>query len=169
MFSRRTPPDPERFDVNVALREIQPLLHRLVGRETAFTVTTAARTAGVLAAKGAIEQVVINLALNARDAIAGGGSIAIRTWNTKLPEITAGQAGGPRDYLVIDVADTGSGMSAEVAARLFEPFFTTKEPGKGTGLGLSTVYTIVHDLGGWVDVETAEGRGTTFHIYLPIS
>jgi two-component system, cell cycle sensor histidine kinase and response regulator CckA len=119
-----------------------------------------------------VEQVVINLAMNARDALppSGGGTIAIRTWNTTLPA-RVGHVGPAecRRYVVVDVADTGIGMSADVAARLFEPFFTTKEHGKGTGLGLATAYSIVHEAGGWIDVETAEGQGTTFRVYLPVA
>jgi two-component system cell cycle sensor histidine kinase/response regulator CckA len=169
-FSRPAPLDPERLDVNVAVNDVRELLQRLIGSTAKITITTGARSAHVLAAKGAIEQIVVNLALNARDAIPAGGSIAIRTWNTMFPDLVgSGTAGAQRDYIVIDVADRGSGMSAEVAERLFEPFFTTKEPGKGTGLGLSTVYSIVHDLGGWIDVETTEGLGTTFHVYLPVA
>src|SRR6185295_1760942 len=94
------------------------------------------------------------------------GAIAMRTWNTTLPGRINGAPGELRRYVVIDVADTGVGMSADVAARLFEPFFTTKAEGKGTGLGLATAYSLVHDAGGWIDVETAEGRGSTFHVYL---
>jgi two-component system cell cycle sensor histidine kinase/response regulator CckA len=118
-----------------------------------------------------VEQVVINLAVNARDAMPpnGGGVIAIRTWNTTLPRVNGGARGELRRYVVIDVADTGVGISAEVAARLFEPFFTTKESGKGTGLGLATAFSIVHEAGGWIDVESAEGRGTTFRVYLPVA
>jgi two-component system cell cycle sensor histidine kinase/response regulator CckA len=170
-FSRRTSPDVELLDVNVVLTELEGLLQPLLRKVTTFAVTTEARAAHILARKGAVEQVVMNLALNARDAMpAGEGTIAIRTWNTTLP-VRAGGAtdGAVQQYVVIDVADTGVGMSAEVVARLFEPFFTTKEPGKGTGLGLSTAYTIVHEAGGWIDVETAEGRGTTFHVYLPVA
>jgi two-component system cell cycle sensor histidine kinase/response regulator CckA len=170
-FSRRTPPDLERLDVNVVLTELKGLLQRLLGKFTTFTMTTGASAAHIQAGKGAVEQVVINLALNARDAMpAPGGAIAIRTWNTTLPARAGGAVDGAiQRYVVIDVADTGVGMSDEVAARLFEPFFTTKEPGKGTGLGLSTSYTIVHEIGGWIDVETTEGQGTTFHVYLPLA
>ena len=169
-FSRRTPPDVERLDVNVVLHELRGLLQRLLGKATTFTMTTGARAAHILAAKGAVEQVVINLALNARDAMAArGGVIAIRTWNSTLPARVGSAADGSvQQYVVIDVSDTGVGMSAEVAARLFEPFFTTKEPGKGTGLGLSTAFNIVQEANGWIDVETAEGRGTTVHVYLPV-
>jgi two-component system cell cycle sensor histidine kinase/response regulator CckA len=171
-FSRRTPPVIQPLDVNAILDEISGLLHRLLGKGATFTLSLAAEQAGIVAGKGMIEQVVINLAVNARDALppSGGGAIAIRTWNTTLPARAGDAASGEsRRYVVIDVADTGVGMSAEVAARLFEPFFTTKEQGKGTGLGLATAYSIVHDAGGWMDVETAEGRGTTFRVHLPLA
>jgi len=171
-FSRRTPPVIQPLDVNAILDEISELLHRLLGKSATFTLTLSATDAGIVAGKGMVEQVIINLAVNARDALppAGGGAIAIRTWNTTLPARAGDAAAGEsRRYVVIDVADTGVGMSAEVAARLFEPFFTTKEQGKGTGLGLATAYSIVHEAGGWMDVETVEGRGTTFHVHLPVA
>jgi two-component system cell cycle sensor histidine kinase/response regulator CckA len=170
-FSRRTPPVIQPLDVNAILDEISGLLHRLLGKGATFTLTLAAEHAGIVAGKGMVEQVVINLAVNARDALppTGGGAIAIRTWNTTLPYLGAGRSDESRRYVVIDVADTGVGMSAEVAARLFEPFFTTKEQGKGTGLGLATAYSLVHEAGGWMDIETAEGHGTTFRVHLPVA
>ena len=169
-FSRRTPPVIQPLDVNAILEDISGLLHRLLGKSATFTLTLAAEDAGIVAGKGMVEQVVINLAVNARDALppTGGGSIGIRTWNTTLPRVGA-TSDESRLYVVIEVADTGVGMSAVVAARLFEPFFTTKEQGKGTGLGLATAYSIVHEAGGWMDVETAEGRGTTFRVHLPVA
>jgi two-component system cell cycle sensor histidine kinase/response regulator CckA len=170
-FSRRTPPVVQRLNVNGILNDISGLLHRLLGKSSKFTLSTTAILADILAGQGMVEQVVINLAVNARDAMPpnGGGVIAIRTWNTTLPRVNGGARGELRRYVVIDVADTGVGISAEVAARLFEPFFTTKESGKGTGLGLATAFSIVHEAGGWIDVESAEGRGTTFRVYLPVA
>ena len=170
-FSRRTPPEVQALDVNEILNDISGLLRRLLGQTSMFTMTLAAGQAGILAGKGMVEQVVINLAVNARDAIGPDrtGAIAMRTWNTTFPGRINGAPGALRRYVVIDVADTGVGMSADVAARLFEPFFTTKAEGKGTGLGLATAYSLVHDAGGWIDVETAEGRGSTFHVYLPLA
>jgi two-component system, cell cycle sensor histidine kinase and response regulator CckA len=171
-FSRRTPPVIQPLDVNAILGEISGLLRRLLGRSAMFTLTLAAEHAGIVASKGMVEQVIINLAVNARDALPpnGGGAVAIRTWNTTFPaRVGDGASLESRRYVVIDVSDTGVGMSAEVAARLFEPFFTTKEQGKGTGLGLATSYSIVHEAGGWMDVETAEGRGTIFRVHLPVA
>ena len=170
-FSRRTPAEIQRLDVNATLREISGLLHRLLGKSSTFTMTLDAREAETLVGKGVVEQVVMNLTVNARDAIeeTRGGAVAIRTWNARLPVRVEGVPTGElQGYVVIEVSDTGVGMSAEVAARLFEPFFTTKDHGKGTGLGLATAYTIVHEAGGWIDVETAEGQGTTFRVYLPL-
>jgi two-component system, cell cycle sensor histidine kinase and response regulator CckA len=170
-FSRLTPPDLERLDANVVLEDLRELLQRLLGQGPTFMMTTAARAAHVLVGKGSIEQVVINLALNARDAMpARGGTIAIRTWNDTLPaRVGCAIEKALCQYVVIDVEDTGTGMSDDVAARLFEPFFTTKEAGKGTGLGLSTAYTIVQEAGGWIDVQTALGEGTTLRVYLPVA
>jgi signal transduction histidine kinase len=171
-FSRGTPPVVQVLDVNDVLANINGLLYRLIGKGARFTLTTAAEHACIRATTGMLEQVIINLAMNARDALPrpGGGAIAIRTWNTSLPaRVGDASADESRRYLVIDVADTGVGMSAEVASRLFEPFFTTKAPGKGTGLGLATAHSIVHEAGGWLDVETAEGQGTTFRVFLPVA
>ena len=171
-FSRRTPPEIQRLDVNAILREISGLLHRLLGKSASFTMTLGAREADTLVGKGVIEQVVMNLTVNARDAMAGirGGAVAIRTSNATLPvRVEGAPTGALQGYVVIEVSDTGAGMSAEVAARLFEPFFTTKPHGKGTGLGLATAYNIVHEAGGWIDVETTEGQGSTFRVYLPLA
>ena len=171
-FSRRTPPDIQRLDINAILGETRELLQRLLGRSATFTMTLGAREADTRVGKGVVEQVVMNLAVNARDAIAGipGGAVAIRTWNATLPVRVEGVTTGElQSYVVIEVSDTGVGMSAEVAARLFEPFFTTKPDGKGTGLGLATAYNVVHEAGGWIDVETAEGQGSTFRVYLPLA
>jgi len=171
-FSRRTPPEVQRLDVNAVLRDISGLLHCLLGKSATLTMTLDARRADTMIGKGVIEQVVMNLTINARDAIAGTrrGTVAVRTWNATLPvRVEGAPTGELQGYVVIDVSDTGIGMSAEVAARLFEPFFTTKDQGKGTGLGLATSSSIVHEAGGWIDVETAEGQGSTFRVYLPLA
>jgi signal transduction histidine kinase len=119
----------------------------------------------VRADPGQFSQMLMNLAVNARDAMPQGGRLSISTRAETVPAEAAGSRQGR--YAVLEVADTGCGMSPEVRARIFEPFFTTKDMGKGTGLGLSTVYGIVEQAGGHIAVESAPGAGTTFRVYLP--
>jgi len=142
------------------------MLRRLIGEDVSLSVTAASDLGTVRADLGQVEQVLMNLAVNARDAMPDGGGLTIALENVELaarPGLTlpAGQ------YVMLSVTDTGCGMSDDVVAHLFEPFFTTKVQGKGTGLGLATVYGIVQQSSGAIEVETAEGRGTTFRIYLP--
>jgi two-component system cell cycle sensor histidine kinase/response regulator CckA len=123
----------------------------------------------VLADRGQLEQILLNLAVNARDAMPGGGTVTIRTSPADFdPEFPRPHLGlSPGRYVELVVSDTGTGMSADISARIFERFFTTKPCGKGTGLGLSTVRGIIDEIGGAIEVDTKEGFGTTFHIYLP--
>jgi two-component system cell cycle sensor histidine kinase/response regulator CckA len=145
------------------------LLKRLLGERVELDLTHARDLWPVKADVNQFEQVIVNLAVNARDAMPMGGKLAIRTANVTAVEAARLNVSGmpPADYVVVEVSDTGTGMSAEVKEKIFEPFFTTKEVGKGTGLGLSTVFGIVKQSGGFIDVESAPGQGTSFRIYLP--
>jgi PAS domain S-box-containing protein len=169
-FSRKQVLAPKVLDLNGIVSGMQTMLQRLIG-ETINLVTVPESALGrVKADPGQIEQVIMNLAVNARDAMQDGGRLMIRTSNVRPGEApplpgAAGPPAGP--HVLLEVSDSGTGMDANTQAHLFEPFFTTKEPGKGTGLGLSTVYGIVEQSGGSVTVETELGRGTTFRIYLP--
>ncbi len=168
-FGRRQVLDPESLDPNAVVDGIQRMIRRLIGEHVELSVDLQPGAWPVRADRGQLEQVLVNLAVNARDAMPGGGRLAVSTANVTLPEgearaIIDGVAG---EHVRIRVADTGVGMSPELVARVFEPFFTTKEPGKGTGLGLSTVHGIVKQSRGFVGVSSAPGAGTTFDVYLP--
>ncbi|MBW6435937.1 PAS domain S-box protein [Actinoplanes hulinensis] len=149
---------------------LEEMLHRLIREDIELAVTTAVPSLPVRADPGQLEQVIVNLAVNARDAMPGGGILTIATDHVDVGPEQATQLGGrPGEYALITVADTGDGMSAEVAARIFEPFFTTKEQGKGTGLGMSTVYGIVAQADGHIRVDSEPGRGTVIEVHLPIT
>jgi two-component system, cell cycle sensor histidine kinase and response regulator CckA len=167
--SRRQVIDPKVFDLNVVVGEMGSMLRRLIGTHITLTIDSDPALAHVRVDSGQIEQVVMNLCVNARDAMPGGGMLTLKTRNVVLDEQSPGafRQLPPGPYVVFSVTDTGHGMTAEVQRRLFEPFFTTKSVGKGTGLGLATVYGIVKQSGGDIVVETTEGRGTTMHVYLP--
>jgi two-component system cell cycle sensor histidine kinase/response regulator CckA len=151
------------------LSELSMLLKRLLGERVELDLRHGRDLWPVKADVNQFEQVIVNLAVNARDAMPGGGKLAIRTSNIHADEAARLSVSGmpAADYVVVEVSDTGTGMSAEVMEKIFEPFFTTKEVGKGTGLGLSTVFGIVKQSGGFIDVQSAMGEGTTFRIYLP--
>jgi CheY-like chemotaxis protein len=171
-FSRRQMLQPVVLDVNAVVDGVTKMLTRLIGVEVRCETVLASNVGHVLADPGQLEQVVINLAVNARDAMPNGGTLTMETANVSVDLRHAGQLSGaeaaePGDYVVLTVSDTGEGMDPAVQARIFEPFFTTKESGKGTGLGLSTVYGIVRQSGGYVSAYSEVGRGTTFRIYLP--
>jgi PAS domain S-box-containing protein len=157
-FSRKQVLRPQRLDLNDVVSGMSQLLGRVLGEDVVLTTALAHDLRATLADPTQIEQVVLNLAVNARDAMPGGGRLVIRTANVDLEE-------GPHVALV--VADGGHGMDAETAARIFEPFFTTKEVGAGTGLGLATVHGIVAQSGGAVEVTSEPGVGTTFTVCLP--
>ena len=168
-FSRKQLLELKVVDVNVIVHDMERLLRPLIGENVEFITTLATDAAHTRADAGQLEQVLMNLVVNARDAMPDGGKLTIETQNIVVDEShRRGQTFiRPGDYVRLSVSDTGMGMDKETQSRIFEPFFTTKEKGKGTGLGLSTVYGIVKQSGGYVLVQSEEQRGTTFHIYLP--
>ncbi|WP_198598313.1 hybrid sensor histidine kinase/response regulator [Mangrovicella endophytica] len=168
-FSRRQPLSPRPVAVNDLLGSMQDLLRGTLGPSISIRLAPAADLWGTVCDANQLENAILNLAVNARDAMPEGGSLTISTANVVLAPGAAGMPAGlpPGDYVQISVADTGSGMPPEVIARAFEPFFTTKELGKGTGLGLSMVYGFVRQSDGFVDIASKQGVGTTLHLYLP--
>jgi PAS domain S-box-containing protein len=168
-FSRQQLLQPQVLDLNVVVDEVQRLLARTVGTQIVIAFEPAADLWLVRADPNQIAQVLMNLGINARDAMPEGGALTIRTENRSVSAREASSLPGlaPGDYVVLSVTDTGGGIPAHVRPHVFEPFFTTKQPGEGTGLGLATVYGIVKQSGGGVYVESEEGKGTTFTIFLP--
>ena len=170
-FSRQQFMRPEVLDVNDLVRRWEPVLRRIMGEDCLVTLRLGADVGRVKVDPGQLEQVLLNLALNARDAMSHGGSLTLESY---LTDLTPGYARlkpeadiRPGPYVVLALSDTGHGMDRVTASRIFEPFFTTKEPGQGTGLGLSTVYGIVKQSEGYVWVYSEPGRGSTFRVYLP--
>jgi PAS domain S-box-containing protein len=168
-FSRKQVLRPAVIDLNAVVAELESMLRRLIGEDVVFSTALAAGTAYVRADRGQIEQVIVNLVVNARDAMPDGGRLVVQTRHVSigLPEGDGYPGLPPGEYVAIEVQDTGVGMSDEVQSHLFEPFFTTKEPGKGTGLGLSTAYSIVAQSGGRIIVQSTEGLGSSFRVLLP--
>ena len=165
-FSRQQVLRLEVIDVNDLVRSIEDMLQRVIGKEVSIETRLADTLACVKADAAQLEQVIVNLAANARDAMPRGGRITIATSHTTMTE-TPGAEDAPVRCVVLTVSDTGTGMDERTRARIFEPFFTTKELGKGTGLGLATVYGTVKQLGGHISVESTPGHGSRFSIYLP--
>ena len=168
-FSRRQTLRPQTLQLNDVLSELQMLLRRLVGETIRLDVVYGRDLWQVKADLNQFEQVIVNLVVNARDAMSDGGKITLRTRNFPVSECAElkEMAIVPADYVLVEVEDTGHGIPPEVRAKIFEPFFTTKDVGKGTGLGLSMVYGIIKQTGGYVFCESEPGQGATFRILLP--
>jgi signal transduction histidine kinase/DNA-binding response OmpR family regulator len=169
LFARPQGNDAKPLDLNDTLLRMRPMIQGAVDQRIGLTFTCAAMHSVVEADPGSLQQIVINLAVNARDAMPDGGTLVVRTDNV---EVDATRAATNPDAFVgrfvrLQVTDSGCGMSLETQARLFEPFFTTKGPGKGNGLGLATVFTIVRKHRGWIEVNSEVGKGTTFSLFLP--
>lgn len=169
-FSRLQPLERRVIDLNDSITEILKLLERVIGADVIVAFNPADKISAVYADPVQIEQVIMNLSVNARDAMPAGGKLVIETNNVELDEYYCRQYPGcvPGRYAQILVSDTGTGMAPETAARIYDPFFTTKDVNKGTGLGLSTVYGIVRQHGGIINVYSEPGHGTTFKVFLPV-
>ncbi len=170
-FSRQAILEPQVLDLNVVVRENEKLLRRLLGEDVRISTLLAPDLSMVKVDPGHIGQILMNVAINARDAMPTGGVLTIRTEQVEVnAELAAArQEAKSGSFVALSLTDTGTGMTPEVLARIFEPFFTTKPQGVGTGLGLATVYGIVQQSGGFIDVDSAPGRGTTFRLYFPVS
>ena len=169
IFSHKQPAEKTQLDINTVIRDTEVLLQLLLGEKISRGLALANNLKPVEADYGQISQVIINMAINARDAMPEGGRLTISTGNIRLSPLDTPGILGSRsgEFICLTVTDTGIGMSREVKDHLFEPFFTTKEPGKGTGLGLASIYGIIKQHEGWINVYSEEGKGTTFKVYLP--
>jgi signal transduction histidine kinase len=168
-FSRRQVLRPEVLDLNTLLEDVQKLLRRLIGEDLELILTPDPGLDFVKVDRGQFEQAIVNLAVNARDAMPHGGHLVLETHNSALDAEYAARHADVRAgrYVLVSVRDSGQGMDPDTIARIFEPFFTTKPPGKGTGLGLAMVYGFVKQSGGHIEVHSEPGEGTTFELYVP--
>jgi two-component system, cell cycle sensor histidine kinase and response regulator CckA len=168
-FSRKQVLEPKILDLNVVVSDIEKMLRRLIGEDIELKILLCESLGTVKADRGQIDQVIMNLAVNARDAMPKGGKLILETANAELDEndVNRYRYVVPGPYVLLKVTDTGCGMDAELQSHIFEPFFTTKESGKGTGLGLATVYGVIKQSGGYIWLDSEVGKGTTFKIYLP--
>jgi PAS domain S-box-containing protein len=169
LFSRKQVMQSRELDLNDVVTSLAKMLQRIIGEDVRLQLHLHPRPLTIRADAGMLDQVLMNLVVNARDAMPGGGRVVIETGEKDFSaaEVASMPDASPGRHVCLRVADTGSGIAPENLARIFEPFFTTKEPGKGTGLGLATVFGIVKQHGGWITVESAVGQGTTFQVYLP--
>ncbi|HKS36747.1 MAG TPA: response regulator [Verrucomicrobiae bacterium] len=170
-FSRKQTMQREHLDLQDVVGQVVKMLHRVLGEDIALEIRPAEDAPAIQADRGMIEQIILNLAVNARDAMPRGGQLRIETKTVETTDEDARRNPAARAgrFACMSVSDTGCGIAPEILPRIFEPFFTTKEVGKGTGLGLATVYGIVRQHQGWIEIESAPGRGTTFRILLPAS
>jgi two-component system cell cycle sensor histidine kinase/response regulator CckA len=168
-FSRKQVLEPKILNLNSIVADVEKMLRRLIGEDVELKIILDSALGTVKADRGQIEQVILNLAVNARDAMPRGGKLKIETMNADLDENDARRTRYvvPGHYVMLQVSDSGMGMSAEVQSHIFEPFYTTKEQGKGTGLGLATVYGVIKQSGGYIWVASEIGKGSKFQVYLP--